>query len=94
MKAGMLTLLLRLHGVESLKARRSIVKRLLADVHRLGPSFAVCELPGDGRLESLALRVAHVSSDARFTDSALRRVAERFEHKGDFEVTESSIEIL
>jgi uncharacterized protein YlxP (DUF503 family) len=94
MRAGMLTLSLRLHGVESLKARRSIVKRLLADVHRLGPAFAVCELPDESGLDGLALRVVHVSGDARFTDSALRRVAERFEHKGDFEVVESSIEIL
>jgi uncharacterized protein YlxP (DUF503 family) len=94
MKAGLLTLTFRLRGVESLKARRSIVKRLLADVHQLGPSFAVCELPGGGELQSLTLRVAHLSADARFTDSALRRVAERFEHKGDFEVLDSSIETL
>jgi uncharacterized protein YlxP (DUF503 family) len=94
MKAGLLTVTFRLHGIESLKARRSIVKRLLADVHKLGPSFAVCEMPGDDSLESLTLRVAHLSGDARFTDSSLRRVAERFEHKGDFEVIESSIEIL
>lgn len=94
MKAGLLTVRLRLHGIESLKARRSIVKRLLAEVHQLGPPFAVCEVPEEVDLQSLTLRVAHMSSDARFTDSALRRVAERFEHRGDFEVLDTSIEVL
>ncbi|MGB2982889.1 MAG: DUF503 family protein [Candidatus Bipolaricaulia bacterium] len=94
MKAGLLTLSFRLYAVDTLKARRSIVKRILADVHRLGPAFAVCEIPDQAGLSHLTIRVAHVSADARFTDSALRRAADRFEHKADYEVAESAIEIL
>ena len=94
MKVGLLTLSFRLPGTETLKARRSIVKRIIADVHRLGSSYAVCEVPGEGELQELTIRVAHLSTDARFTDSALRRTAERFEHKSAYQVTESSIEML
>lgn len=71
-----------------------MVKRILADVQRLGPSFAVCELPESDGLTDVKLRIAHVSGDARFTDSALRRLAERFEHSGEYEVAESGIEVL
>jgi len=94
MKAGLLTLSFRLPGVTTLKARRSIVKRIIADVHRFGPSYAVCEVPGDGELQELTIRIAHLSADPRFTDSALRRAAERFEHRGAYQVTETSIEML
>ena len=94
MKAGLLTLSLRLYEVESLKARRSIVKRILADVHRMGPAFAVCELPGRDGLNDLTVRIAHLSTDVRFSDSTLQRIAARFEHKPDYEVTESAIEFL
>ncbi len=94
MKAGLLTLSFRLYAVDSLKARRSIVKRILAEIQRMGPAFAVCEVPGDGDLLDLTVRIAHLSTDVRFTDGNLRRVAERFEHKPDYEVIESAIEIL
>jgi len=94
MRVGLLTVTLRLYAIDSLKARRSIVRRVLADVHKLGPAFAVCEIPEDDAVQALTIRVAHVSTDGRFTDSVLRRLAERFEHKGDFDVVESRIEIL
>jgi len=94
MKAGLLTLSFRLYSIESLKGRRSVVKRILADVRRMGPAFAACEVPGNGGLTDLTVRVVHLSTDARFTDSTLRRVAERFERKPDYAVTESAIEIL
>ena len=94
MKAGLLTVSLRLYGIGSLKDRRSVVKRLLADIHQLGPPYAICELPEENGLDRLTLRIAHISSDARFTDSALRRVAERFEHKGDFDVLDTDLEVL
>jgi len=94
MRVGLLTLQLRIHAVESIKARRSVVKRILANVHRLGPSFAICELPERGELTDVSLRVAHVSGDARFTDSALRRLAERLETSGDYMVVRSEVEIL
>ena len=94
MKAGLLTLRLRLHAIENIKARRSVVKRILADVHRLGPSFAICEMPESSGLTDVVLQIAHLSGDARFTDSALRRLAERFERSGDYDVTQSEVEII
>ena len=94
MRVGLLTLSFRLYAVDTLKARRSIVKRILADVHRLGPSFAACEVPNEDGLQALTMHVAHLSTDARFTDSALRRVAERFEHKAAYAIVDSTIELL
>jgi uncharacterized protein YlxP (DUF503 family) len=94
MRVGLLTLSFRLYAVETLKARRSIVKRILADVHRLGPAFAVCEVPDENGLQALTIHVAHLSTDVRFTDSALRRVADRFEHKASYAIADSSIEML
>ncbi len=94
MRVGLLTLSFRLYAVETLKARRSIVKRILADVHRLGPAFAVCEVPDEDGLQALTIHVAHLSTDVRFTDSALCHVAERFEHKATYAIADSSIEML
>ena len=94
MRVGLLTLSFRLYAVDTLKARRSIVKRILADVHRLGPAFAACEVPDEKGLQALSMHVAHLSTDARFTDSALRRVAERFEHNAAYEIEDSTIELL
>lgn len=94
MRVGLLTVRLRLHAIENIKARRSVVKRILADVHRLGPSFAVCELPASSGMTDVSFRIAHVSGEARFTDSALRRLAERLETSGDYEVERAEVEII
>jgi len=94
MRVGLLTIKLRLHAIETIKTRRSVVKRILADVHRLGPSFAICELPESNELTDAWFRIAHVSGEARFTDSALRRLAERLERSGDYEVERAEVEIV
>ncbi|MFC2083195.1 DUF503 family protein [Candidatus Bipolaricaulota bacterium] len=39
MKAGLLTIRFRLYGIDSIKQKRSVVKRVLADIHRNGPAF-------------------------------------------------------
>mgnify|MGYP001062623816 CR=1 FL=1 len=94
MRVGLLTVSFRLPAVASRKERRSLVRRILTDVHNSGPAFGVCEIPDDGDLRCLTIRVGHLSTDGRFTDAVLRRLTERFEHKGEYEVLESSIEIL
>ena len=94
MRVGLMTVSLRLHAVNTLKERRSVVHRIVTEVHNLGSAFAVCEIPEDDALRSVTIRVAHVSTDGGFTDSVLRRVVERFDHKGDYELVESQIEIL
>jgi len=94
MRVGLLTVSFRLYGVNTLKERRSVVHRILTEVHNLGSAFGICEIPKNDGLRGLTVRVAHLSTDGGFTDSALRHVAERFEHRGDYEVVESRIEIL
>ncbi|RLE33635.1 hypothetical protein DRJ24_05020 [Candidatus Acetothermia bacterium] len=94
MKIGLLTLSFRLEGVDSIKERRSIVKRLLAEVHRLGAAFAACEVRGDGSLRSLKIRVAHLSDDPRYTEAVLTRLERRFERGRDYRLADTEREIL
>jgi len=94
MRVGLLTLHFRLYAVDSIKTKRSIVKRMVADVQRGGPSFAVCEAGSQDDLSRLTLRVAHLSNDARYTDSSLSRLRDKLDRGDHFEVAESEIEIL
>jgi len=94
MKVGLLTLRFRLYAVRSIKEKRSIVKRLIADVQRCGPSFAACEAADQDDLERMTLSIAHLSTDARFTDSALSRARARFDRGDGYEVIDSEFEIL
>lgn len=94
MKAGLLTIRFRLRGIESIKQKRSVVKRILAEVHRHGPAFAVCEAGDQDDLAHLTIRVAHVSNDPRFTDSALSKLQAKLEQGGGCEAEESETEIL
>jgi uncharacterized protein YlxP (DUF503 family) len=94
MKVGLLTVSFRLHAVSTLKEKRSIVKRMLADIHRCGPSFAACEINHHEDLRRLTLRVAHLSNDPRYTDSELTRLQRRLERKGRYDVTETRSELL
>jgi len=94
MNVGLATLQFRLYSVDSIKEKRSIVKRLLADVQRRGPAFAACEMNDQDDLRRLTLRVAHLSNDARFTESVLTRLRVEFERGDGYEMAESHIEIL
>jgi uncharacterized protein YlxP (DUF503 family) len=94
MKAGVLTLRCRLHTVESLKGKRSIVKHLLAEIDRCGPAFAACEVDDQDDLRSMTIRIAHVSNDPRFTDSVLSGLRDRLDRGIDYDVEEAVIEIL
>ncbi len=94
MKIGLLTLDFHLYGVDSIKERRSIVKRILAEIDRLGTAFAVCEVKGDDALRSLKIRVAHLSEDPRYTDSVLTRLERRFERGKGYRLAEAEREII
>jgi len=94
MKAGILTLRCRLHCIESLKQKRSVVKRLLAEIDRCGSAFAASEVGDQDDLRTMTIRIAHVSNDPRFTDSVLSGLRERLDRGVDYEVEESGIEIL
>ena len=94
MNVGLATLQFHLYAVDSIKEKRSIVKRLLADVQRRGPAFAACEMNDQDDLGRLTLCVAHLSNDARFTESVLTRLRVEFERGDGYEMTESQVEIL
>ncbi len=94
MKAGLLTIRFRLYGIESIKQKRSVVKRILSDVTQHGPSFAVCEADDQDNLRAMTIRIAHLSNDQRFSDSALRKVQRRVERGNDYELEWSEMEFV
>ena len=94
MIVGLATFRFRLYSVESIKEKRSISKRLLADVHRRGPAFAACEMQDQDDLRTLTLSVAHLSNDSRYTESVLARLRVEFGRGDRYELYESRIEIL
>jgi uncharacterized protein YlxP (DUF503 family) len=94
MNVGLVTFRFRLYSVESIKEKRSIAKRLLADVKRRGPAFAACEMGDQDDLRRLMICVAHLSNDSHYTESVLTRLSEEFGRGNGYELTESEIEIL
>ena len=94
MKSAFLTIRFRLYAINSIKQKRSIVKRILAEVHRNGPAFAVCEADDQDDLQQLTVRVAHLSNDPRFSDSALRKLQLKLERGDGYELEEADMEIL
>jgi len=94
MKAGILTIRFRLYGIDSIKQKRSVVKRMLADIHRSGPAFATCEADDQDDLQCMTIRVAHLSNDARFSDSALRKLQLKLERGDGYEMEDADVEIL
>ena len=70
------------------------MKRLLAEVHRRGPAFAVCEMGDHDDLRRMTIGIAHLSNDPRYTESVLARLQADFERGDGYEIAESEIEIL
>jgi len=93
MNVGLATVRFRLYGIGSIKEKRSIVKRLLADIHRRGPAFAASEAGDQDELRHLTLCIAHLSNDPRFTESVLARLLTDIERGDGYEVADSRIEI-
>jgi len=94
MKSAFLTICFRLYGIESIKQKRSIVKRVLAEVHRHGTAFAACEADSQDDLQQMTIRIAHVSNDPRFSDSALRKLQLKLERGDGYELEQADVEIL
>ena len=70
------------------------MKRILADIHRKGAAFAVCEADDQDDLHYMTIRVAHLSNDPRFSDSALRKLQLKLERGDGYEMEEADVEIL
>ncbi len=94
MRVGLLTLSYRLVGLRSIKERRSIVRRLIAQVHAEGPAFAACEIDPNAGLQRAAIRVAHLSEDAARTGAALAKLQEKLERGSGYEVIDATTEIV
>jgi len=94
MKSAVLTIRFWLHAIDSIKRKRSIVKRILADVHRHAPAFAACEADDQDDLQQMTIRVAHLSNDPRFSDSALQKLQSKLERGDGYELEEATMEIL
>jgi len=93
MNVGLATYRFRLYAVQSLKEKRSIVRRLVADVRRRGAAFAACEAGDHDDLRRLTLCVAHVSNDPRLSTAALATLQGELERGDGYEIAESRIEI-
>lgn len=94
MKIGLLTLQYRLIGINSLKEKRSIVKRLLGNVEGCGPAYAAAEVACHDSLRRMTIRVAHLSNDHQYTDFVLSRLRERLSKGCGYEAIDASIEDL
>jgi len=94
MTVGLLTLHFHLPAIESLKEKRSIVRRILADVDRRGPSFAAAEVDDLNVLNRATIQVAYLSNDPHHTDSVLTRLRSRLEAGKGYVVEDYNLEIL
>lgn len=94
MKVGLLTLQFHLPVVDSLKRKRSVVKKLLSDIQRLGPAFAAAEVAEMDNPRRVTLRVVHVSNDPRHTTSVLTKLRTRLENQRDYILEHFDLETL
>ena len=94
MKVGLLTLHLFLPVVSSLKEKRSIVKGIVAAVERHGPAFAVAEVNDLDVHNRATIRIAHLSNNRRYTESALTRLRSALECGRDYTVEGYEVEII
>lgn len=94
MKVGLLTLYLHLPATGSLKEKRSVIKRILAEVDRRGPAFAVAEVENLDDLGRATIRIAHLANDPRYTDSALTQLRTALELGKDYALEGYDLEIL
>jgi uncharacterized protein YlxP (DUF503 family) len=94
MKVGLLTLQFHLPIVDSLKGKRSVVKKLLSDIQRLGPAFAAAEVAEMDNPRRVTLRVAHVSNDPRHTTSVLTKLRAQLENRKDCVLERFELETL
>jgi len=94
MRVALLTIRFRLFGIDSIKTKRSIVKRILADVHRNGSALAACDADDQDDLQQTTIRVAHLSNNARFSDSALQKLQLKLACGESYELEETKLEIL
>jgi len=94
MRAGLLTVTLYLPGVHSLKEKRSILKPLINHVARLGPAIGIAEVGLHDDLTRAMVRIVHLSTDPRRTESVLEKVRANLGEGRRFVIEDSDLELL
>lgn len=84
---------MRVHGSQSLKAKRGVVRSIVSRV-RNRFNLAVAEVGGQGTWQSVQLGFSAAGSDTTVVRSELRKAIEFVEGLGLAEVLDSDIEIL
>ncbi|MCX7017702.1 MAG: DUF503 domain-containing protein [bacterium] len=93
MVIGMMRVRLLIRGANSLKDKRSVLKKT---IHRLRISYncAVAEVDDHDIWRSAILAVVTVCADKQQVDSLFRAVTRGLETAADFEIVEQQIEML
>ena len=93
MLVGVLTAHLCMHGITSLKAKRSIVKGLIG---RLKSRFniSISEVDHQDAKTSAVIAIAMVSNDARFVDQQFEAILKFMRNDGRFYLGQVEREIL
>jgi uncharacterized protein YlxP (DUF503 family) len=93
MLVGVLTAHLCMHGITSLKAKRSIVKGLIG---RLKSRFniSISEVDHQDAKTSAVVAIAMVSNDARFIDQQFEAILKFMRNDGRFYLGQVEREIL
>ena len=93
MTVGTLRVSLRLHGNQSLKEKRKVVKSLIEKSrHRFNVSVA--EVADQDLHQRAVIGVAVVGSDGRVLNSLLDRMVDFMESLGQAEIMDTEMEIL
>jgi hypothetical protein len=88
------TLDLHLHGVTSLKEKRSILKSLIARLHKTF-NIAVAEVALHDAWQSAALGVAIVSTKAAHAEAELENILRWIErNRPDVEIVDHTFEVI
>jgi len=93
MLVGTMTAQIYMHGITSLKEKRSIVKSLIA---RLGNRFnvSVAEVDQQDNRSSAVIGIAVVSNESRFIDQQLETVLKFMRNDGRFYLGQVDREIF
>lgn len=93
MRAAALRVELRIPAVQSLKAKRAVVRPLVEGLRRLA-SLSVSEVDHHDRWQRAALGVAIAAPDGRHLDDLIDRVTRYLDDRPDVEVIEIAIGYL
>ena len=84
---------MHVHGSQSLKAKRGVVRSIVARV-RNRFNLAIAEVGGQGTWQSVQLGLSAAGSDAKIVRSQLQKAIDFVDGLGLAEVLDSDIELL